>query len=74
MSDTHELRLKINAAAAESGARRFTTAVEAVKRAVRDLERDSAGAFTKLSKINPQVDVTPANAGNNRHRETQHYY
>ncbi len=59
MNDTHELRLKINAAAAETGARNFTAAVNAVKQAVRDLDRDSTGAFSKLSKINPQIDVTP---------------
>ncbi|QJA43168.1 hypothetical protein [Phaeobacter phage MD18] len=50
MADTHELRLKIDAAAAKRGSREFTAAVEAVKRAVRDLERDSTGAFTKLRK------------------------
>lgn len=50
MAETHELRLKIDAGAAKSGARDFTAAIEAVKRAVRDLERDSTGAFTKLKK------------------------
>ncbi|QGH74823.1 tail tape-measure protein [Bacteriophage DSS3_MAL1] len=50
MAETHELRLKIDAAAAKRGSREFTAAVEAVKRAVRDLERDSNGAFTQLRK------------------------
>lgn len=50
MAETHELRLKIDAAAAKRGSREFTAAVEAVKRAVRDLERDSTGAFTQLRK------------------------
>ncbi|UVD36479.1 tape measure protein [Rhodobacter phage RcXuper] len=50
MAETHELRLKIDAAAAKAGSREFTAAVDAVKRAVRDLERDSSGAFTKLRK------------------------
>ena len=50
MAETHELRLKIDAGAARRGARDFTAAIEAVKRAVRDLERDSTGAFTKLKK------------------------
>lgn len=50
MAETHELRLKIDAAAARTGSREFTAAIEAVKRAVRDLERDSTGAFTKLRK------------------------
>lgn len=50
MSETHELRLKIDAAAAKSGSREFTAAVDAVKRAVRDLERDSSGVFKKLRK------------------------
>ena len=50
MAETHELRLKIDAAAAKSGSRDFTAAINAIKLAVRDLERDSTGAFTKLQK------------------------
>lgn len=50
MAETHELRLKIDAAAAKTGSRVFVAAVEAVKQAVRGLERDSAGAFTNLRK------------------------
>jgi tape measure domain-containing protein len=63
MAETHELRLKIDASAAKRGGREFTSAVDAVKRAVRDLERDSTGAFTKLRKNldslakNGKVDV-----------------
>lgn len=58
MADTHELRLKINAGAAKSGAREFTAAVNAVKQAVRDLDRDASGAFTKLKNASPKVDVS----------------
>ncbi|WNL50652.1 tape measure protein [Ruegeria phage RpAliso] len=50
MAETHELRLKIDATAAKRGSRDFTAAIEAVKRAVRELERDSSGAFTQLKK------------------------
>jgi tape measure domain-containing protein len=50
MAETHELRLKIDAAAAKRGSREFTAAVNAIKLAVRDLERDSTGAFTRLKK------------------------
>ena len=50
MAETHELRLKIDASAAKRGSREFTGAINAVKKAVRDLERDSTGAFTQLRK------------------------
>jgi hypothetical protein len=50
MAETHELRLKINAAAAKSGSRDFTRAIMAVKAAVRDLERDTNGVFKRISK------------------------
>lgn len=59
MAETHELRLKINAGAAKSGAREFTSALNSIKRAVRDLERDSTGVFLKLKK--GITDVTGAN-------------
>ncbi len=59
MADTHELRLKINAGAAKSGAREFTGAIAAVRKAVNDLDRDSSGAFTKLKNIKPEFDVAP---------------
>lgn len=59
MATEHELRLKIDAAAAQAGARQFSAAIESVKRAVKDLEKDSTGAFTQLRKIRPEVDVTP---------------
>jgi len=62
MTETHELRLKIDAGAAQSGARQFTSAINAVKKAVRDLDKDATGAFTKLRSIKPQVDVTPLRA------------
>lgn len=59
MAETHELRLKIDAGAAQSGARQFTSAIKAVKAAVRDLDKDATGAFTKLRSIKPEIDVTP---------------
>lgn len=58
MADTHELRLKIDAAPAQAGAKQFTAAISAVKKAVSDLDRDTAGAFTKLKNISPKVDVS----------------
>ena len=50
MAETHELRLKINAAAAKRGSRDFVSAVNAIKTAVRGLDRDSSGVFTTLNK------------------------
>ena len=50
MAETHELRLKIDAGAAQEGSRQFSAALNAVKAAVRGLERDSSGAFTKINK------------------------
>ena len=44
------LRLRIDAGAAESGSRAFTGALAAIKRAVRDLDRDTTGAFASLRK------------------------
>ncbi len=49
---THELRLAIDAGAAQTGAKQFTAAIESVKRAVAGLEKDTQGAFTSLSKAN----------------------
>lgn len=59
MTKTHELRLKIDAAAAEAGARRFTSAVATVRKAVESLDRDTTGAFTKLKNVRPEIDVAP---------------
>lgn len=59
MAETHELRLKIDAAAAKRGAAEFKGAIKSVRKAVRDLERDSNGAFTKLRNIRPEIDVSP---------------
>lgn len=59
MTDTHTVALKIDAAPAKRGATEFTAAIASVKRAVRDLERDTSGAFTKLKTIRPEIDVTP---------------
>ena len=50
MAETHELRLKINAAAAKSGSRDFVRAITAIKAAVRGLEKDSAGVFKRLAQ------------------------
>lgn len=47
-SETHDLKLKIDAAAAETGAKRFKGAVNSIKRAVSQLDRDTSGAFTQL--------------------------
>lgn len=58
----HSLQLKIDAAAAESGAKRFSAALSAVKKAVADLDRAADGTFSKLSKHRPEFDVTPLRA------------
>ncbi|GGO50297.1 Lambda phage tail tape-measure protein (Tape_meas_lam_C) [Roseovarius pacificus] len=57
MAETHELRLKIDAGAAESGAKKFRGAIASVRKAVNDLERDTSGAFTSLKSL-PKVDVS----------------
>ena len=59
MTKEYELRLKINAEAAKQGARDFTAALSAVRKAVEGLERGTDGAFTKLKSLKPQFDVTP---------------
>ncbi|RWR45367.1 hypothetical protein EOW65_16130 [Sinirhodobacter ferrireducens] len=59
MEQTHEIRLKIDAAAAEAGSKRFTAALSAVKKAVQDLDRAADGTFAKLANHKPQFDVTP---------------
>lgn len=55
----HELRVKIDASPAESGAKRFTAAISSIRRAVEGLEKDSEGAFLALKNFKPQFDVTP---------------
>lgn len=50
MAETHELRLKINAAAARAGSREFVGAIANIKRAVTELDRLSDGTFKRLSK------------------------
>ncbi len=62
MEQTHELRLKIDAAAAEAGSKRFTAALSAVKKAVQDLDRAADGTFAKLANHRPEFDVTPLRA------------
>ncbi len=56
--ETHSLSLKIDAAPAQAGAKQFTAAIAAVKNAVKDLDRDTTGAFAKLRNIKPQIDTT----------------
>lgn len=54
MTEVHtqsSLALKIDATPAKKGAAEFTSEIDAVKRAVRDLERDTTGAFTSLNKV-----------------------
>lgn len=55
----HSLQLKIDAAAAEAGSKRFTAALSAVKKAVSDLDRAADGTFAKLANHRPEFDVTP---------------
>ena len=58
MAETHSLQLKIDASAAQAGAKQFTAAINAVKNAVKDLDRDTTGAFTQLQNIKPNIDTT----------------
>ncbi|RWR51942.1 hypothetical protein EOW65_03580 [Sinirhodobacter ferrireducens] len=58
----HSLALKIDAAQAEAGSKRFTAALSAVKKAVQDLDRAADGTFAKLANHKPQFDVTPLRA------------
>ena len=48
---SHDLRLTIDASAAQQGARQFQAAIKSISDGVRDLERDTSGAFTQLKKI-----------------------
>lgn len=59
VTETHTLHLKIDPTQAKAGSKEFTAAIESVKRAVRDLDRDSEGLFTKLKNLKPQFDVSP---------------
>ena len=56
--ETHSLALKIDATAAQAGSKQFTAAINAVKKAVSELDRDTTGAFTALRNISPKVDVS----------------
>ena len=56
--ETHSLALKIDATAAQAGSKQFTAAINAVKKAIQDLDRDTTGAFTALRNISPKVDVS----------------
>lgn len=58
----HSLQLKIDAAAAEAGSKRFSSALSAVKKAVQDLDRAADGTFAKLANHRPEFDVTPLRA------------
>ena len=48
MAETHELRLKINAAAARAGAREFVSAIRAIQSAVEGLDRASESSFGRI--------------------------
>jgi hypothetical protein len=52
------LALTIDASQAEAGAKRMTAALTAVKEAVKNLSRDSIGAFTALNAIDPKFDTS----------------
>jgi hypothetical protein len=62
LEQTHELRLKIDATAAQAGAKQFSAALSAVKKAVSDLDRAADGTFSKLANHRPEFDVTPLRA------------
>lgn len=47
----HELRLKIDAAPAETGADQFKRAVESVRKSVMDLDCETRGVFTSLRRV-----------------------
>lgn len=49
MAETHELRLKINAAAARAGAREFVSAIRSMQSAVEMLDRKSMVAFDGIN-------------------------
>ncbi|PTX51232.1 tail tape-measure protein [Gemmobacter caeni] len=69
MEQTHELRLKIDAAAAEAGSKRFTAALSAVKKAVSDLDRAADGTFAKLANHRPEFNVAPITKATTATRE-----
>lgn len=48
MAETHELRLKINAAAARAGSREFLAAINSIQKAVMDLDAKSSKAFSNI--------------------------
>ena len=56
--ETHSIALKIDSSAAQAGSKQFTAAINAIKLAVRDLDKDATGAFTKLRSIKPDLDTT----------------
>ena len=59
MTETHTLQLQIDAKAADAGARKFAAAIATVRAAVQELDRDTTGAFTALSKIKtPRLDMS----------------
>lgn len=51
MHADHSLNLAIDARAAKSGADQFKNAIEAVRRSIQSLERDSSGVFTALKRV-----------------------
>lgn len=58
-TETHTLHLAIDASAGQKASRDFTAALNAVKKAVQDLDREADGTFSKLTNRKPQFDVTP---------------
>lgn len=58
-TETHTLNLAIDASTGQKASRDFTAALNAVKRAVSELDRDSTGLFTKLRSGRIELDVTP---------------
>lgn len=50
MTETHELRLKINAAAAKSGAREFKSTINSIQVAVESLDKTASGTFSRFAK------------------------
>lgn len=65
----HSLQLKIDAAAAEAGSKRFTAALSAVKKAVSDLDRAADGTFAKLANHRPEFNVAPITKATTATRE-----
>lgn len=65
MSESHSLRLEINAGGAKKGAADFEGAIRRIDRAVQNLDKNSSAAFTRLQRNATRVNFTSiANAIN----------